>query len=410
MKIESIKIRNFKAIENADVESKGKNVYLVGGNAVGKTSFIEAVWYGITGKQKIPEITHDGAKKGLIEIDLGDFIARTKLKNGRRSEFEIENKTYNSEAEKFIKAPRSFMESKIGMINFDVNEFFSKSSLEQVRYFSKMMNVDFSNIDADIEEAVESRKFDKKRLSELKSKADYYDEKLADRNFLSVKALSVSIENNEKKKSRFGEVLDGIASREKYIEVCENEIRELRETISRHEADIVAGKEWTGKDENKPLSDEEEADLRKNRDEAELINENIRKAKECKEVDEAVEKIEASIEETNDYIDKKRAEKAKAISDAITVEGLSYHPGKECFMYEGRPFDRNQTNTASQLIIGMKIANMFLKELKILKVDASLIDKKEWEKVEEWARKEDINLFVELVDREATQLKISVDE
>jgi hypothetical protein len=57
----------------------------------------------------------------------------------------------------------------------------------------------------------------------------------------------------------------------------------------------------------------------------------------------------------------------------------------------------------------MKIGSTLLNELKILKIDASLIDKVQFDKVLEWADNEGIELFVELVDREAAKLSIIVD-
>jgi hypothetical protein len=89
---------------------------------------------------------------------------------------------------------------------------------------------------------------------------------------------------------------------------------------------------------------------------------------------------------------------------------LEYSIGEERFLWEGLPFDPKQTNTASQLIAGMKIGSTLLNELKILKIDASLIDKVQFDKVLEWADNEGIELFVELVDREAAKLSIIVDD
>lgn len=137
MKIESIKIHNFKAIDSANLEIGGKNVYLIGGNGKGKTSFIDAVFKGLSGKNLPPQPIKDNGKKGVIEIDLGDFIARTKFKKGRPTEFELENKTYEAEADKFMKSPRSYMERRIGILDFDINDFLALSDAKQVEYVAK---------------------------------------------------------------------------------------------------------------------------------------------------------------------------------------------------------------------------------------------------------------------------------
>lgn len=408
MKVHSINIKNFKGIKSYKGDVKGKNVYLIGGNGVGKTSFLDAVWYGLDGKSKIPEMTHNGAKNGLIELDLGDFIARTKIKKGRRNEFELENKVFNNETEKFIKSPRSYMESRIGMISFDINEFFNKTGLEQVRYYSKVMGVDFSDLDADIQEAEESRKFDKRDLKAAQAKVTYYNEEDAKKEYVSVAELSKQIEAEQENRTNIENVRLGIEQRVNDANAITKEIERLIELRATKESEIEDGQRWL--DASTQMTDEGFEALKKSRDTAELTNEQIREAKDAKQADEAVEKLEAQIVKTTEEIEEYRTKKAARISDNLNVEGLTYDIDKECFLYNGLPFDKNQTNTASQLIVGMKIGATLLKDLKILKVDASLIDKVEFDKVLSWADSEGIELFVELVDREATQLNIKIDE
>lgn len=408
MKIQSLKVHNFKGIKNYQGEIKGKNVYLIGGNGVGKTSFIDAIWYGLKGKMKIPEITHNGAKKGLIEIDLGDFIARTKLKKDRRAEFELENKVYNDETDRFIKSPRSYLENRIGVIDFDIMSFLNMTGLEQVKYFSKCMGVDFSDLDADIEENEESRKFDKRSLSDAKKNVNYYNEEDAEKEYVSVVELSKQIDAETAIRNNREKVQEGIKEREASIDSLNDQITALIAERVKKENEIISGNKWL--EDNPEMTEENFQELKTSRDNAELTNETIREAKDAKQADELVEKYEKSIEEYNETIEKLRQKKAARISDNLNVENLTYDIDKECFLYNGLPLDKNQTNTASMLIVGMKMAASLLKDLKILKVDASLIDSREFEKVANWAESEGIELFIELVDRDATQLTVVVDD
>ena len=54
-KIKRIKIQNFKGLKAYEGEVLGKDVYLIGKNAAGKSSFIEAVWIALTGKNIPPK-------------------------------------------------------------------------------------------------------------------------------------------------------------------------------------------------------------------------------------------------------------------------------------------------------------------------------------------------------------------
>lgn len=409
MKIQSINIKNFKGIRSYEGDVSGKHVYLVGGNEAGKTSFIDAVWLGLSGKNCPPEPITDGGSKGLIEIDLGDFIARTKFKKGRPMTFELENKTYEDESERFIKAPRSFMEKKIGILDFDINEFFNKTDSEQVKYFAKIMGEDFSDIDSVIEEIMESRKFDKKKLAEHETKNDYFNDEDANREPINVVELSKKIEAENNKKKQYELVELGISDRESDIESINKKIEELKKEAEMLSGQVEDGKKWLEDPENKP-DETKLAEMREDLENSAKINETIRKAKESQTAENEAKKLRKAIEEATDEIEQLKAKKAKRISDKINIKGLEYSTKEERFLWNGLPFDPKQINTASQLISGMKIGSTMLKDLKILKVDASLIDKVNFDEVLAWADDNGIELFVELVDREATKLEIIVQD
>lgn len=421
--IESLRIKNWKGIEEFEGSIEGKNVYLIGGNGTGKTSFIGAVWSGLTGKGIPTQATTDGARKGFIEVDLGDFIARTKLTNNKPTVFELENKDYTNESDKFIKAPRSYLESRIGMLNFDIQKFFAKSDAEQVKYFCKEQGIDFSDLDADIEENEENRKFDKKELKKLEDALPYYKKEDAEKELVDVIKLSNKLTANSEVKSTYERIEKGVKEKEARKTEIVKLIAELEEELYGNDKaegeegyvkgivkEISAGNDWLNVEENKPLPEEEVKKLNEELNSSNETNKTIEEAKEAKADEEKIKQLEANIEENNKNIEKSKEAKAKRMAEAIKVEGLEYDVKGERFLYNGLPFEAEQINTASQLVAGMKIAATMLKDLKILKVDASLIDKVEFDKVLEWSENEGIELFIELVDREGEGLKIVIDE
>lgn len=410
MKIEAINIQKFKAIDSYKGAIGGKNVYLIGGNGKGKTSFIDAVFKGLSGKNLPPEPITNGGKRGLIEIDLGDFIARTKFKAGRPTDFELENKFFTEESDKFIRSPRSYMEQRIGVLDFDINDFLNLSDAKQVEYVAKNLAVDFSDIDAEIEELMESRKFDKKRLAEAKTRQVFYKQEDALKEYVDTVAISKELEDNAKKAVTYDKVREGIATKKAQIEDAKKQIELLTAQIELRESEIKKGEDWLLLPVNLPMSAEVLDEKTKSRDTSATQNEVIKEAKEGLVTDKIIEELEDAIEVATDEIKAQKELKAEKLAEAITLKDLTYDVDKEAFMYQGRPFDKTQTNTAAQLIIGLRIASMMLKELRILRVDASLIDEVEFSKVLDWSKENDIELFVELVDRSATQLQIKVDE
>lgn len=428
MRIENIYIKNFKGIEEADIEAAGKSLYLIGGNATGKTSFIDAVWCGLTGKNLPEAPVTRGNKKGEIRLDLGEFTAVTQFEKNKPAKFSLELNNPGEESDKFIKSPRTYLNNRIGLLEFDIKEFFSKSPAEQVKYFAKISGIDFGDIDDEIKEIEENRLFDGRKLKEYKAKVTYYDKKDVDKEIVSVLAATQELQTINEKATTYIEGQQALNKVNERIEEITDALYKLcceiygdanpDQFVIHFPENLTNGllnkrkaiELWLDDPANKPLTAEEIEAKKAALNTLEQDNKRIQEAKDGKENDDLVEKYEEQIEKYEEELAEARRKKAKRISDNITVEGLTYDMETEGFLYNGLPFDDKQINTAAQLIAGLKIGAMLLKDLKILKVDASLIDKKEFDKVLAWAEDQNIELFVELVDREAGELKIEVHE
>jgi len=68
MKIESIEIKNFKSIAHERIDIKGSNVYVLGKNGVGKSSFLDAIFKIINGKDLPAKLVKEGQEKGFTYI------------------------------------------------------------------------------------------------------------------------------------------------------------------------------------------------------------------------------------------------------------------------------------------------------------------------------------------------------
>jgi hypothetical protein len=414
--IKRIKIQNFKGLKAFEGEVLGKDVYLTGRNESGKTSFIDAVWLALTGKNIPPKPVTTGAKKGLIEVELADgYVVRTKLAVGKTPiQFEIENLNAVDEKDKFVKAPRTWLNERIGVIDFDVNDFFKMSDAKQVEYFCKITGVDVHEQDQQIEELTDSRKFDKKKLVEYQNQTGFYNPEDVEKELLDVVKLATEIANLKEaervKTETWNSVTDGVATRETTIKTLKAEIEAKLNQVKTLETEVNDGYTWLSDENNKPIPNAELQAKENTFQNSEVINARITEAKTFKEADDRIEKLETAITEATEGISAQKDAKAVIISEKINIEGLSYDVENECFLFNGLPFDKTQINTASQLIAGLKIGASLLNEVKILKIDASLIDKENFEKVQKWSGSEGIELFVELVDREAGALKIEIEE
>lgn len=107
MRITKVSIRNLFGIK--EMSADGKNIELSGNNGKGKTSFIEAIRLGLTGKSSKPVVVMQGESEGeiLIETDTGLSITR------RRRINKADYDTIKSADGKDIPAPESFLRNEV---------------------------------------------------------------------------------------------------------------------------------------------------------------------------------------------------------------------------------------------------------------------------------------------------------
>ncbi len=117
----------------------------------------------------------------------------------------------------------------------------------------------------------------------------------------------------------------------------------------------------------------------------------------------------AQQEELNNTIKSIEQTKLRIISEAkIPVPGLTFD--ESTLYYNGLPFEKSQINTAQQIIVGLQINLALLKDIKIARFDGSLLDNENISIVETWAKENDLQLFVEFVDRNEEGLRIEIKE
>jgi recombinational DNA repair ATPase RecF len=85
MKIIRLKINNVLNLKAIDVRPD-KHVNRVSGkNAAGKTNLLETIRFTLLGKRAMPaKPLRDGAKKGEIKMDIGDYVVRTVRRSASR--------------------------------------------------------------------------------------------------------------------------------------------------------------------------------------------------------------------------------------------------------------------------------------------------------------------------------------
>lgn len=406
-KVQGITIRNFKNIMSEKIQINGNNVYVLGRNQFGKTTFLDAIFKPLSGKNMPPEPVTQGQKSGSIEIDMGEFLVVAKFNSkGQKVAVEVQTKegaTYPS--------PRKMLDDLCGVIDFDLSAFFRKSAKEQVDFIKQLADVDFSDLDDEYKKLYDERTYVNKQVKELEVQAQAFDKD----NITPVDISEETKKLNEKReynesydnaKRFFEEKRLRMQSIQNEISELEKRAAQLREEYQSIEIDYDTTFSWLNDPANAPFDiSAENAALLAKIEQNKVIEANI-KNKEYYDILCQRLELQKSI---NTRMEDIETIKRNTIAEAnLPVPGLSFNDNE--LTYNGLPFSAAQLNTATQIIIGLQINLWLLKDVKIARFEGSLIDDENMEYILDWAEKNDLQLFVEIVDRTAEKLKIEVKE
>jgi DNA repair exonuclease SbcCD ATPase subunit len=396
MKLIELKSENFKRL-NAHVVMDGKSVTVDGKNGVGKSTFIDAVWIALTGKD-IPEKPIQNGK------DSAQISATIKSEDG--SEFIVERKFTKSggtltaktkDGAKFS-SPQKFLDEKIGRISFDPFEFVNKPPREQKRFLMELLGIDLTDIEAEKKALLAEKENLSKEYQAAKKQLDSYPdftEKLEEKSAAEVieKFNAVNAEREEIKEKRAR--LDNLNAK---AESLFNQRQSLYAQINAIEAEsekITAEASLLLKENSFELP--EVTDIQA---ELKTINEHNEKVKIQKQREEKLNElseIEESGKQKKRQLEKLEDERNKIISSAkMPIEGLSFD--EDGLLFDGLPLTEQQLSTAKLIEIGVRISIALNPSLRIMKVkDASLLDTNTLNIIKNIAKDNEYQLFIEKV-------------
>jgi hypothetical protein len=166
-------------------------------------------------------------------------------------------------------------------------------------------------------------------------------------------------------------------------------------------ATLEKGRAWLAKNPEAPkaqdiLSEIEKVNLHnKSVEEYEAIDNQWRELANLKKKSEELSK---QIKDT----DQKKMDVIAA--SKIPVQGLTF--SEEGVFLDGLPFTKEQINTARIIEVGMAVACAMNPTLKLIRVDASLLDKNTFKSVVEYSNASGMQVIYEVVDWEAGEEKI----
>jgi len=406
MKIYEIQSDNFKKL-SVNLLMDGKGVTITGKNGVGKSTFIDAIFTTLTGKE-IPDAPIQKGKasaKNTVKIkdDEGNIIV---VERSFSSEKNI--LTVKTSAGAKYSSPQKFLNDTIGNISFDPFEFINQEPRHQKKFIMDLCNLDFTNLEAKKKDLLIQKDSIDKNIITLENElfSDIHPD-------LSEYQLIKDTTEPLKKVQLAGQI-------QQVVNNLNNEIRTKNEFINNAGSRIYdideQIKKLTGEKENLDIKRNSAAvdrdkfieelsaieipdvsNIEKELQDIEDFNKKVQERIAFQNKENKLEYEKTSLQEVNDSIKKLEQNRIDMIKSVkMPVQNLEFTD--DGLLFEGLPLDVNQISKAKLIEIGLKISMALNPKLRIMRIkDGSLFDSEMLAIVRNACKDNDYQLFLEKV-------------
>ena len=370
IKLEASNVMNIEAVE---IEPNGNTVTLTGKNGAGKSAFLKAIEFALSGKAlaSTPEPVRHGQKSGDILLDLGDIVVKRHFTN-ESSTVKIENKDGM-----VFKSPQALLDKFRGNIAFDPMSFAGLPEKQQKEVLLGMIDlpIDLDELDLKRKGIYNERTDINRDLTRLKGQLDGIpdmpdvpdEEESAVDVMADMQGATEQNTKNQNRKMELQQVQHDLETGRKELQRLEAEISECKEHI---QMDIDAVDTLSAVVES--IVDIDLEQFKYKLSDVEQINVQVRQKQDRTKIVTQINDLKAtSIGMTVDMttID---TLKTKTISEAgMPVPGLGFNES-------GVTFDEvplSQCSDGQKRLISARIGMAMNPDLRVLWVpDASLLD------------------------------------
>lgn len=415
MKIQQVKIKSFKALENIESEINGNHILLLGDNGVGKSSFIQFLEIALGKNTNIPP---NATGEGEVITD----------KNGNKYTFQVKFK--DGKPVVTVISPDGLKDSRkgtiagiVGAIDFDIDSFVELSKTEagrkkQVEIFKSFLPVEVkdelarfeANVKANYDNRTEVNRLIKEKEAVIKQHPLYNMIDVVE--FEKVDTAEVyanfekANENNNKVKEvqqRLSQRQSEIAEKNKQIAELEEKINQIKEMVNVAIDKNKEAEKWLKENKIVDLSDFENklktsAEANKNYEAAQTLKKDIALLDKLKD-------------ESGDLTAKIESEK-QAITDAIRdmdspIQGLSFD--NDTLVYNGIAVNTSSLSTSEIMELGIRLKMAENPELGILFIErGESLGAKRLKEIQDIADKAGWQIIMEQVERGTEKIKIEI--
>jgi predicted ATP-dependent endonuclease of OLD family len=417
IKIQKVKIKDFKVIKDLEKEINGKSVFLMAENGRGKSSFLQAIQIALGNSDVVPQ---NMTGEGVVEVTKDGQPYTFAFKTGKDGKPKLT-----------VTLPNGLREDKkgiiggiVGSLSFDINEFVSLSEStagkkKQVEMFKSLLPKEF--IEGLHEFEVKVKNLYEER-TEVNRKADTLEGFIRESKLfgddlktkpVDISTLQADIEKGNQHNNKIADVKKRADERAAKILEAKCEVVKLKEKIAELESAIAIESETQAKAEEwlKNADPVDISNLISQMNNASEINVKAAQAEEHNKKLKAYNELKEQAGDLTVQIDVNK----QAISDAIKdfdspVKGLSFTDTE--LIYNGVPVSINNLSTSEIIHLGIQMKFASNPDCGLLFIEhGESLGSQRLKEVLDYCREHDIQAFFEEVKRGQDELTIEfIDE
>lgn len=423
LRILGLRAENVKRLSVVEITPDGNVVEITGENGNGKTSILDAIWWAIEGTKNIQvEPINQGHDKAMIRLQIGgDEVKYIVTRRFTRIEDpQPDGPTYRStltlttpEGAKFGN-PQEVLNTLIGALAFDPLAFIREKPERQFEILKAFVpGFDFALNARERKYAFDERTGVNRDAKSLWAQAgavvvpaDAPEERVDE------DALIAELEGAAEKNANIDRAIAARAETRRGAQMAEDnaarldaEADQLEEKVKqlRQQAEDARGHAKMQRDradeadEKDPIPEKVDAsEVRTRLEEARRANAAFARVAEKKRLSDAANAKEAEAKALTAKIEAFDAARVEAVAKAeMPVEGLGF--GEDIVLFNGVPLA--QASDAEQLRVSVAIAAAMNPTLRVIRIrDGSLLDRKSFTLLSDFAAEHDLQLWVETVD------------
>lgn len=433
MKVVQLIAENVKKLKAVLIKPEGNVIKISGDNEQGKTTVLDCIWWALGGTKNIQDMPiRAGEKKAKISLDLGDMIVTRKFTESG-STLEVTNKEGA-----VYKSPQAILDNIVGKLSFDPLAFSKSKKDEQVQTLLKIVDlkhdreklegiagipfvagatpiIDINNaysavyssrtsVNSEVsmyegqlkqyENTVETEPVvvteliaERDRLQAINTGNDQYKAK-GDKLASDLKSSLIAA---ERKKNEINSTVMQIERLKKLLEQQESELRDIAKSVKAAD-DILAIHNNTVAE----LKDEDLTEINQKIANADKQNRDAKDWETKQKIISTLNEKKEKSESMTDTLEKIKEYKENLIAEAkFPIHGMGFN--SDGVTIDGIPFE--QCSASQKIKVSVGVAMALNPTLRVIRIDdGSLLGPKNMAIIEEMAKENDYQIWMEVVD------------